>query len=141
MALRAALKDRGRIVRLEADATRVEGRTKFHQRIGPNFRARLDLQESPKAPDAAGEMKVTETPVLIADRVDAERNFLVFQPDEKVEVESRDFNEDGSKAWNVVAIFQVDGEPKPLRKKRKVIGWELRLKRVTESPATAGRTS
>lgn len=140
MALRGALKDRARIQRQEKDAKRVEGRSIFHTRTGPYFRARLDINADPEAQDAAGSMSVVETPMLLADRVDAEHKPTFFQPDDKLEVESRDFNEDGKRAWSLVAIFQIDGEPKPLRKKRKVIGWELRLKRVNESPSTSGRT-
>lgn len=141
MAFRAALKDRARIKRQEADARRVEGRTIFHPRWGATIRARVDIVESPEAEDAAGEMSVTETPMLLLDRKDAEGGLVFLRPGDTIEVESRDFNEDGSKEWGLLGVYQIDGLPKALRKKRRRIGWEARLKLVSEAPASAGRTS
>jgi hypothetical protein len=140
MALRTALKDRARIVREEADAKRVEGRTIYHPRQQPIFRCRLEITDAPKGRDAAQSVSVVEVPSLTTDRVDAERNPLRFQIDDKIVVESRELAESTDRGWNEVGIFMVDGEPKQIRKKRKVIGWQLRLKRVTESPASPART-
>lgn len=140
MALKGALKDRARIRRQEADARRVEGRTVFHARTYPLFRCRLDVTEGTEQKDAAGEMSVDEVPTVMTDRIDSERNPLRFQPDDELEVESRELAPSTERGWHLVGLFQIDGEPKPIRKKRKVIGWELRLKRVSESPATTART-
>jgi hypothetical protein len=141
MALKGALKDRARIRRQEAEARRVEGRTVFHTRTYPLFRCRLEITEGNEEKDKAGEMSVEQVPMLMTDRIDAERNPLRFQPDDELEIESRDLAPSTERGWNLVGRFQIDGEPEPMRKKRKVIGWQLRLKRVSESPATNARTS
>jgi len=141
MALRGALKDRARIVRKEADAKRVEGRTTYHPRVMPLFRCRLEIVDAPESEDRAGVMSTEQEPSLMTDRIDEDHNPLRFQPDDELEVESRDLGDSTEKGWHLVAVFQVNGEPKPIRKKRRVIGWELRLKKVSESPADAGRTS
>lgn len=141
MALRGALKDRARIVRKEADAKRVQGRTIFHDRASPLFRCRLDIQEAPEGKDQAGNMSTTETPMLMTDRVDADRNLLFIQADDELELESRDLAHTEERGWHLVAVYQVSGEPKPIRKKRKVIGWQMTLKLVSESPVDPSRTA
>lgn len=140
MALRGALQDRARFVREEADARRVEGRTIFHPRSSPLFRCRLEINDGPKSKDDAQTMSVSQSYSLMTDRIDAEHNPLRFQPDDQIEVESRELAETTERGWQTVGVFQVDGEPEQIRKKRRVIGWELRLKRIAESPATSART-
>lgn len=130
MALGSALKDRGRIVRKEADAKRVEGRTRFNPRALPWFRCRLTIEDARERSDDGGVMSVRRMPTLLVGARDTQRNLLAFQPDDEIEIESRELGN---------ATFEVDGEPKPLRKKRRVIGWELRLARVTESDFEKGR--
>lgn len=139
MALRGALKDRGRILRKEADAKRVDGRTVFNPVSKPLFRCRLEVNDAPESEDQGGVMSTDQEPGLLTDRKDVEHEVLFFQPDDEIEVESRDLAETEERGWHVVGTFKVNGEPKPIRKKRKVIGYQLRLKRVSESPMVRSR--
>ena len=62
MSLRAALKDRGYLVRPEADAEVVEGRRLFHDRTSAPFRARLTLDAGAEGTDAAGTEATAQAP-------------------------------------------------------------------------------
>lgn len=126
MALGGALKDTGRIVRKEAQAKRVEGRTRFVPVARPDFKCRLTIKRVPQTKDEAGVMSFTSTPLLLCGKRDKERNDLLFEVDDFVEVTSRDMPQfDG--------VYQVDGLPEPIRKKKRVIGWQLTLSATSES--------
>ena len=130
MALRGALVDRGRIIRKEVVAVaKVDGRPVFAEpepEEVPLFRCRLDLPAAPQRPDDSGRRYTRRTPTLLVGVRDQAGNVLEFQQDDDIEVISPQL---GTARW------KVDGEPKPLRKKRRVIGWELSIGRVEESQA------
>lgn len=135
------MKDRGRILRKEADAKRVEGRTKFNPRALPLFRCRLTIQDAAESPEEGGLVTKRPVPQLMTLAKDTERNKLEFRIGDSVEVESRDLGVAEEKGWHLVGVFEVEGEPKPIRKKRRVIGWELRLARLDEDNFDRGRTT
>lgn len=126
MALRAALKDRARIVRLEVQAQRVEGRSLFVPVNRPEFRCRLEVKRVPKSRDDAGVMSFNSVPVLLCDRRDEGHEDLEFEVDDKIEVTSRDMPQ-------FSGLYNVDSLPEPIRKKRKVIGWLLTLSATSQS--------
>ena len=126
MALGAALKDRGQIVRKETQAKRVEGRTLFVPVKRPIFKCRLEVKKVPESKDAGGVMSYTSTPLLLCGRRDKEHNLLAFEPDDYIEIESKDMPQ-----FN--GVYQVEGLAEPLRKKRRVIGWQLTLSAMDES--------
>lgn len=126
MAIGAALKDRGHIVRKEATAKRVEGRTTFVAVAKPEFKCRLEIKKVPESKDEGGNVSYTSTPLLMTGRRDKEHNLLEFQVDDYIEITSKDMPQ-----FN--GVYQVDGLAEPMRKKRRVLGWMLTLAAVDES--------
>lgn len=124
MGLRAALVDRA--VRLRKDPTgrRVEGTTIYEEQEAEQpVRVRLTVQAAGE--DLGDGRSVTEpTPTLMVYRKDLGGQPLDWRATDRVRVTSRELGE---------AIYEVDGEPVPIRKKRRVIGWTLTVKRVEEN--------
>ena len=122
MAYRGALVDRASIRRKHASATKVDGRTIFSSQDGPEFRVRLQL---PQANEDNRDERTAATirPTLMTDRKDASGELLEFRTSDRILVTSRQLGTD---------LWEVTGEPEPLRKKRKVIGWVVPINRVEE---------
>lgn len=124
MGLGAALVDRARPLRKEPTTARVEGTTRVAWTTHEWFRARLFL-----GGDAEGEApqsnhkRVLRTPTLLCGRADSSGAALVIQHDDRLEVDSAQLGR---------AVWEVTGEPEPLRKRRTVIGYQLTLRRVVE---------
>lgn len=132
MALSSALVDRARRVRNEATPRRVEGTTTFATVTGAWFKARLTVPAAPEADDAQGSHRRTVArPTLLLGVRDREGNRLepgFLSADDKVEVDSRQFGR---------GVWEVTGDPEPLRKKRRVIGFQATLAKVDEDPYEA----
>jgi hypothetical protein len=124
MSLAAVCVDRGRILRKEPTGVRLEGRTSFTQVPQQWFKCRLFLTQSMDQVDPAGlhTSNVSSPQVLTVAR-DLDRQPLVFQGDFYIEITSAQFGR---------AVWQMQGEPEPLRKKRRVIGWLLFTQQVIE---------
>lgn len=123
MALGAVLVDRARVVD-KVGTTKVQGRTQFNPVLGTWFKARLFLPASEERADAQGRRrKVIKKPTLLCGVKDTAGGVVLVQADQMLEVASPDL---GSAVW------QIEGDPEPLRKKRKVIGFQATLKRITE---------
>ena len=124
MSYRSALVDRGQVLREQASARKVEGSRVFTTEEGPTFRVRLELNAAPKRKDG-GRTATEPRPMLMTDRKDSEGHELRFRSSDRIQVTSRELGE---------ALWEVDGDPKPIRKKKRLVGWELNIKRVNEPP-------
>jgi hypothetical protein len=121
MGLGAALVDRARIVQNRETGRRVEGRTIYGQVTLPWFKARLELTQAPEGLEEGGVRPVIPAPTMLCGVRDLEGNTLELGNDVRVEVDSREL---GHTVWQIV------GEPAPLRKKRTLIGWQASLREV-----------
>jgi hypothetical protein len=123
MGLRTALVDRAVRLRKAKTGKRVEGTTVYEDAESDPIRVRLEI--SAAAEQSEGGVVVTEpTPNLLVFKRDLEGNYLTWKATDRLRVTSQQLGED---------IYEIDGEPVPLRRKRRVIGWQLRLRRVEEN--------
>jgi hypothetical protein len=83
---------------------------------------------APETAEAAGGMSRSEVrPSMLLDIRDSEGNPVVLTSEMLVEVHSKELGD---------GFYRPDGDPEPLRKKRKVIGYEVTLRRVEEHDFT-----
>lgn len=122
MALQTALVDRAYRLRKEAAPRKVEGTTVYQPSESSPIRARLTLNQAGERTED-GRVLTEPQPTLICYKCDAEGNNIDWKSSDRVLVESIELG---------TATYQIDGEPQPMRKKRKIIGWSLRLKRTDE---------
>jgi hypothetical protein len=134
MALRGALVDRVRVhSRRPVAAQRVEGSTHMTEYVGPLIRARLSLPQSPESVDepARGRRRaVTNVPTLMVLDKDELGQPVVITTEHRLGVFSKEQFGEG-----VEVLFEVTADPEPIRKKRKVIGWMLTMRRVADHAA------
>jgi hypothetical protein len=122
LSLNAALVDRARIVGKRAVGERVEGETIYSEVTGPWFRARLEMRAYPDTPNpVVGTRDIIKTPTLMYGLRDSDGNEIVLNAEDRVEVAS---NELGG------LIYDVAGDPSPIRKKRRLLGHEATLRKV-----------
>jgi hypothetical protein len=120
--LNAALVDQARTVERLAAGRRVEGRTIYGTSTGAWFRCRLQLPPAgERTGDTAGVRAVQREPTLMLGVKDTQGEPLALRNNMRVEVNSREL---GRSTWDVV------GDPEPMRKKRRVIGFVATLRRV-----------
>lgn len=125
MGLAAVLVDRARTIRKEAGA-RVEGRSANVTVEGAWFKARLmlDTAEAQESVDTGrGRRATVPRPQLLYGVGDLEGGTVDVFASDQIEVFSVEL---GS------AIWRVTGDPQPIRKKRRVIGWQAGLERLHE---------
>jgi hypothetical protein len=124
MALGAVLVDRARILRRAPAPVRVEGRTQFTTVTGAWFRCRLDLRSRSEGREPeSGFPRVVEQPSLMFGVRDTEGRTVDLAASDRLEVVSPQLGR---------ALWQAQGDPIPMRKRRRVIGWEATIKRVEE---------
>lgn len=123
MALTAALVDRARLVRLEPLPERVMGKTRHAPVREEWFKCRLELPAAPETQEAPpwSKRRVVRTPTLMFGIRDVKGGPLVLSVEDRVEVVSKQL---GSSEWEIISA------PEPFRKKRKVIGGQVTLRRV-----------
>jgi hypothetical protein len=108
----------------EETSTKVEGQTMFKTVTYAWFRCRLTQSSLPRRPDAAnGGTRVERVPTLMFDVKDEDGDAVLLTARDKVEVRSTEQGID-------TLTFELDGQPQPIRKKRKVIGYEVPVKRI-----------
>jgi hypothetical protein len=126
MGLQSVLVDKARPVRKVVNGARVEGTTVASVVTGEWFRARLTLAEAQETTEN-GRKRTLPAPSLIYSLRDLGGNLIQLAAQDKVEIESVQL---GNNTW------QVTGDPKPIRKKRSLIGYKASLKRVDEHKVT-----
>lgn len=124
MGLNAVLVDRARVVTKASTGKRVEGTTRVATVHGAWFRARLFLEGAPEAaPSARRRQHTTASPQLMFAIRDSNGDPVLVTADLQLEIESAQL---GHKVW------QVTGDPQPIRKKRTVIGFLGDVRRLDE---------
>jgi hypothetical protein len=123
MAFSSALVDRAVRIRKGTDGTRVEGTTNYVDEESASIKVRLDITAAAERIDE-GHAVVEPGPSLLVYKRDLEGNYLDWKATDRIRVTSQQL---GTDTW------EIAGEPVPLRKKRRIIGWQLPLKRVEEN--------
>lgn len=142
MALGSALVDRAFLLRKrpatpedeigppeEVEGTVIEGTPIFKEpnpedpEPGPEFRCRLDLSGTTER-TKDGLTQTDPRPKLLTPAKDLDGNELEFLSSDQLKVVSKELG---------TAIWEVDDDPEPLRKRRTIIGWELTIHRVKEA--------
>lgn len=122
MSLTGVLVDRARVVGRRDAGRKVAGRTIYSDVAGDWFKARLTLPSSGEQVDpATGVRPVTLTPLLLYGTRDLAGEPVNVTGDDRVELDSKELG---------FAVFDVIGDAEPLRKKRRVIGFQIPLRRV-----------
>jgi hypothetical protein len=98
--------------------------------VGPLIRVRLTLPNAPESVDQGvfGRRRATQTvPTLLMDIRDADGNLVELTTEHRLGVFSRQQFGEG-----VEVLFEVTADPEPIRKKRKVIGYVVTMRRVVD---------
>jgi hypothetical protein len=123
VSLNAALVDRGRVVRKVAGA-KVQGRSRVTDVHGAWFRVRLMPGPVPEGEDEQrGRRRTSPSPSLMAAVKDEAGELVEIRSSDEIEVDSPELG---------LARWRVTGDPEPMRKKRRVIGWTVTLERLVE---------
>jgi hypothetical protein len=124
--LTAALVDRARTLTNRPTPYKVRGTTQMAATQGAWFRARLELPAAAETAEdgAGGKRRSLRAPRLLYGVRDSAGGDVVVTPEDRLEVDSAAL---GRAQWEVAAY------PKPMRRKRRVIGWSVALKRVEET--------
>jgi hypothetical protein len=126
MALGSALVDRGRIVRQATTGVKVEGTTIFEPEFLPLFKCRLTLNEDVEKDADPRRKRVTREATLMVNKKDKGHNLVEVRASDRVEVISKQLG---------TGVWEVTGDPEPLRKRRVVIGWIVGVSRVDDDLA------
>jgi hypothetical protein len=127
MGLGSALVDRGQVFVHAPTGRKINGATEMEWQPGPIFKCRMEPEAGPEAADAAGGRpnEVSETPGLMTAAKDLSGVPLRITSEQRIRVTSQQLG---------VADYDVMGNPSPIRKKRKVIGFNVALQRVIDYP-------
>ncbi len=126
MGFRGALVDRAVRIRKSSTGRRVEGTTIFEPNESAEIRVRLDIKAAGEEL-ADGRILTEPTPVLLVFRRDMDGTYLDWKASDRILVTSAQLGEHE---------YEVQGEPVPMRRKRRVLGWELTLRRTEENLTT-----
>lgn len=120
MGLLSVLVDRATPITKSDTATRVNGQKIYESEEGTDFRCRLELPQQQESREA-GRIRGVTVPTLYAPARDVEGGPVDIRGEQEIEVRSQEL---GTSVW------MVDGDPAPLRKKRRVLGWQVTLRKV-----------
>jgi hypothetical protein len=116
--------DRGRLLVREPSVVRVEGSTTFVAIAGPWFRCRLFYEGAPSEADPqGGHWRDVSNPQVLAPMKALDGSRIEFRSDYRLHVHSRELGH---------AVWRMTGDPEPLRKRRRIIGWLATVERVIE---------
>lgn len=122
MALGAALVDRARTVSRETTGVVVDGERLRGVTEGQWFKARLDLPAAAEAQaPGGGRRRAVRQPTLLLGVADLDGLPVALSSAVRVEVDSPQLGR---------SVWEVAGDPMPLRKRRRVIGWQATLQQV-----------
>jgi hypothetical protein len=126
--LNTALVDKARVLSKATSSDRVEGTTVYESAVSAWFRARLELGPGAgSGAEATGAQQSVRNPSLMCGIKDSVGELIVINGQDRLEVQS------GNLGHNT---FDVVGDPAPIRKKRKVIGWTVTLRRADIHPTS-----
>lgn len=128
MGLTGALVDRARTITRDSTGVKVEGTTLLTDTHSAWFKARLFLDQASERKEQGERAKAVSTPQILIAYRDEFGELVVVDSDMKLEVESPELG---------TALWRIQGQPQPIRKKRPVIGYLATLERVIE-PAREG---
>ena len=125
MGINTALVDRARQVTKVSTGVKVEGSTRFVDTIGTWFRVRLALADDTEAKDPGDSVRRSprSSSVMVAFR-DDQGVPVAITANDVLEIESE---EQGQPSF-----WEASGPPKPIRKKRSVIGYTVKVKRLED---------
>jgi hypothetical protein len=132
VALGTALVDRARVYsRRQVAAVRVEGSTPMHEHVGPWMKARLQLPQAPESVDQPprGRRRTVREPTLMTGIRDLDGGQVAITTEHRIGVLSKHQFGEG-----VEVVFEVTGDPEPIRKKRRVIGYTVTMRVVADHP-------
>jgi hypothetical protein len=122
--INTALVDRARRVANVPTGQRVEGTTIFETYHYPWFRCRLTLNPSQETSDQhGGRMRVRQAATMMCGVKDKDGGVLTIASDDRLEVDSKELGR---------GLYEITSDGEPIRKKKKVIGWQATLTRVDE---------
>lgn len=124
MALNAVLVDQARVIRQEGSALKVRGATVFTPSRSQWFKCRLTLPAAQESVDPGYRRRVVLVPTLLYGMRDKDGLPIDLSIEDRLEVSSREL---GQTLWDVVSA------PEPLRKKRRLLGWQATLRRVEDA--------
>lgn len=124
MAYTAALVDRARLRRTQKSRDKVEGATRSSPVSGPWFKVRLQMVNTPETNvDPGSRPRIVQRPSLLVARRDEQGEDVEIRAGDKIEVDSRQLGRE---------TYEVASDPEPLRRKRRVMGWQVDVKRVAD---------
>ena len=122
MSLNRALVDKARVLGKAASSQRVEGTTLYVETRSAWFRARLELGQGAGGRAAATQAKQsTRSPEVMVSVKDLLGQPVLINNQDRLEIDSRELGR---------TVYDVVGDPEPIRKKRRVIGWTVMVSRV-----------
>jgi hypothetical protein len=124
MAFRGALVDRCYKQAKVGDTRIVQGQRIYRPLEQAVIRCRLEPPGGAES-TSGGQTTADRRTSLLLDRKDADHNLVDLNASEKLRIVSRELGD---------GVWQVDGEPKALRKKRRIIGWEANVRQLDEDP-------
>jgi hypothetical protein len=127
MGLRAVLVDEARARRPVRQPVKVDGTSITNRATSGWVRVRVELGPGAEDRPASQPPRTRRTPRLMC--LPTLEGRCPFQPTDIVDVRSAQFGE---------FAMKVTGEATPIRKKRRVIGWEVPLERVKEQTPMTG---
>lgn len=125
MGLRAALVDTAYRIRQSPTGDKVEGTTVFTPSESEAIPARLTLNTAGERTED-GRVLTEPQPTLLVYKRDLLGEELDWKATDRIKVESRELGDHE---------FEIQGEPQPMRKKRRIIGWSITLRRTDEHDA------
>lgn len=125
MGLRAALVDTAYRIRKSPTGEKVEGTTVFAPGESEAIPARLTLSTAAERTED-GRVLTEPQPTLLVYRRDLLGQELDWKASDRIRVESEQLGDHD---------FEIQGEPQPMRKKRRIIGWSITLRRTDEQDA------
>lgn len=124
MGLSSALVDRATPVTREPVGAKVEGRTVRSSVEGVEFKCRLDFGSMGDTTDpAVGSPMVSRVATMLFAFRDVNGDPVTIDAGMRVRIVSRSLGID--------ELFDVAGDPEPIRKKKKMLAWQVEIRHVT----------
>lgn len=124
MSLNSVLVDKARIIEKKKAGRVVDGETLYADVSGPWFKVRIQLGSEGESIDGATEERsVHRTPSMMVALRNEDGENVILTVEDRLEVVSANLPQ-------VNTVWDVISDPQPMRKKRRVLGWNVTLHRV-----------